>query len=151
MPRPWAPWGLRLRKPCSSSPHNGRLPWLDREAGGHLAIKDNASGKALLAPHPAWRVWSSTLGAGKSSADAPATNVVVATVALDERVLVLRALLDGEKLALRALRRLVFAVDSIELHDGPLGKKGTWRRSRRPRREDPNCSAIHAAHDAQLE
>lgn len=125
--------------------------WLDREAGGHLAIKDNASGKALLAPHPAWRVWSSTLGAGKSSADAPATNVVVATVALDERVLVLRALLDGEKLALRALRRLVFAVDSIELHEGQLGKKAYVETLQKAALEDPNCSAIHSAHDAQLE
>lgn len=125
--------------------------WLSREAGGNLAIKDNANGKALGAPHPTWRVWSSTLGAGKTTADVPATNVVVATVALDERVLVLRALLDGEKLALRALRRLVFAVDSIELHPGALGKKTYVEGLQKAVRDDPSCSAIHAAHDAQLE
>lgn len=125
--------------------------WLSREAGGNIAIKDNASGKALSPPNPAWRVWSSTLGGRKTSADAPTTNVVVATVALDERVLVLRALLDGDKLALRALRRLVFAVDSIERHPGSLGKKAYVETLERAVAQDPTCAAIHSAHDAQLE
>lgn len=125
--------------------------WLRRDAGGDVAIKDNASGQAHLEPHPAWRVWSATLGMGKASADVTTTNAVIATIALDQRALVFRALLDGEKLALRALRRLVFAVDSIEYHPGSVGRREFTETLRKAVVQDPTCAAIHATHDAQLE
>jgi len=127
------------------------MAWLKREAGGSVAMKENARGQAHLEPHPAWRAWSATLGSGKTSADVRATNVVAATVALDQRVLLLRALLEGEALALRALRRLVFAVDSIEHHEGALGRSAYLETLRKAAEQDPTCSAIHAAHGAQLE
>lgn len=125
--------------------------WLRREAGAEVPIKNNASGQAHLEPHPDWRAWSATLGPNKTSADVPTSSVIVATVALDARVLVLRALLDGEQLALRALRRLVFAVDSIERHPQALGRREYVETLQKAAQVDPTCAGIHAAHDAQLQ
>jgi|GEM_PF-3098035 len=126
--------------------------WLGRDAGTpRLPVKENARGRAHLEPHPEWRVWSTTLGDHATSAGVRATHAVVATVALDQRVLVVRALLDGEALALRALRRLVFAVDSIETRAGNLGRRDFTETLKKAVVEDPTCAAIHATHDAQLE
>jgi hypothetical protein len=126
--------------------------WLSRDAGvERLPVKENARGQAHLEPHPAWRVWSTNLGDHKTSAGARATHAIIATVALDQRVLVLRALLDGDKLALRALRRLVFAVDSIEARSSPLGRRDFTETLKKAALADPTCAAIHTTHDSQLE
>jgi hypothetical protein len=125
--------------------------WLGRDAGiERLPVKENARGQAHLQPHLDWRVWSTTLGDRATSAGVRATHAVVATVALDQRVLVLRALLDGDALALRALRRLVFAVDSIETRAGNLGRRDFIDTLKKASLEDPTCATIHATHDAQL-
>jgi hypothetical protein len=126
--------------------------WLSREAGSDkLPIKENARGEAHLEPHPNWRVWSTTLGDKGTSAGVATTHAIVATVALDQRVLVLRALLNGETLALRALRRLVFAVDSIETRAGTLRRGDFTETLKKGVEEDPTCAAVHGPHDAQLE
>jgi hypothetical protein len=126
--------------------------WLRREVTTEgIPIKENARGQAHLEPHPAWRVWSATLGPSQASAGVPTSHVIVATVALGERVLVLRALLAGEELALRALRRLVFAVDSIEHRSGALGKLEFTTTLQQAARADPTCSSVHDAHDAHLQ
>jgi len=126
--------------------------WLGRDAGiPKLPVKENARGQAHLEPHPEWRVWSTTLGDHATSAGVRATHAVVATVALDQRVLVLRALLNGDALALRALRRLAFAVDSIETRASALGRRDFTETLKKAVAEDPSCAAIHATHDAQLE
>lgn len=125
--------------------------WLRRDVGtGGVPIKENARGQAHLEPHPLWRVWSATLGPQQTSAGMPASHVIVATVALGERVLVLRALLEGEELALRALRRLVFAVDSIEHEAGAIARTEFVEKLEKAVQADPTCSALHDAHDAQL-
>jgi len=142
--RPPAEALLRLAGQWESS-------WLRREAGAEVPVKNNASGQAHLAPHPAWSVWSAAIGPNKTSADVPADSIVIATVALDERVLVVRALLQGQALALRALRRLVFTVDSIEHHDAPLGRREYVEQLSNAVKDDPTCATIHATHDPHLE
>jgi len=126
--------------------------WLRREAeSGPVPVKENARGTAHLEPHPAWRVWSATLGPGHLSTGMPTSHAVVGTVALGQRVLVLRALLADDKLALRALRRLVFAVDSIEQRPGAISRSEFTKTLEQAAKADPTCAGVHDAHDAQLE
>lgn len=126
--------------------------WLKAEnRDRNVPVRENAKGAAHFAPHPTWRAWSTTLLPGSSTAGALTSHVVVASVALGHEVLALRALLTDEAQASRALRRLVFAVDSIEPRPGQLHRTEYIQALERAALDDPTCQAVHSVYDQNLD
>jgi hypothetical protein len=127
------------------------LEWLKRESQLEtIPIKDNARGETHAPPHLPWRVWSVTLDSPLPIGSKPTKHIIVATVAIDNRVLSLRALLPNQERALWALRRLVFAVDSLEVRPEPIKREQFVTALRAQAQKDPTCSNLHDTYGEEL-
>jgi len=128
------------------------LAWLSKETGqDHLPAKENAAGTAHAAPHPGWKVWSSTLKEPLPIGTRPTSHVIVGSLALADRVLVLRALLPDEQRAMGALRRIVFAVDSVEPSSAPIPREDFLSALEKRVAQDPECSELHDSYGRELD
>jgi len=128
------------------------LAWLVRETGhASIPVRDAGSGKAHLPPHPPWRTWSVTLPEPLESDAGAFRHAVIGSVALGSRVLAIRALLPDETLAQRALKRVIFALDSLDQKDVSIDRTAFLASVEAAAQRDRTCRAVHDVYGAALE